>query len=85
MKKITVLGFLCLAAAAALATGGAPKPAASAAKANGEIIGIVESGSTRVSDAVVSLTDVSGSFAAPSAPVIMNQKDKEFTPMSWRF
>lgn len=49
-------------------------------KANGEIIGIVESGSNRVVGAVVSLADVAGSFSPPSAPVVMDQKDKEFNP-----
>jgi len=50
------------------------------AKANGEIIGKVELGSNAVEYAVVSLTDVSGTFAPPSKPVILDQKDKEFQP-----
>jgi plastocyanin len=50
------------------------------AKANGEIIGKVELGSNAVEFAVVSLTDVSGSFAPPAKPIIMDQKDKEFQP-----
>jgi len=49
------------------------------ARANGEIIGMVESGSSRVARAVVSLTDVPGSFSS-SRTVTMNQKNKEFSP-----
>ena len=52
--------------------------------ANGEIIGIVEQvkggKTTRIRDAVVSLEAVQGSFAAPSKPVDLDQKDKEFIP-----
>ncbi len=50
------------------------------ARANGDIIGMVEMGANRVSNAVVSLEGVSGSFSAPSQPVIMNQQDKAFEP-----
>lgn len=50
------------------------------AKAGGEIIGIVESGSSRMAYVVVNLTNVSGSYSPPSAPVKMDQKNKEFLP-----
>lgn len=67
---------LATLATAALAIG----PIAARAAANGEIVGIVELGSgSRVSNAVVSLVDVSGTFH-PSGPVDMNQLDKEFVP-----
>jgi plastocyanin len=54
------------------------------ANANGDIIGMVESvkGSTatRVPFAVVSLTEVPGSFSPSSRGANMNQKNKEFAP-----
>lgn len=46
--------------------------------ANGEIIGMVQSGKGRVSNAVVSLEGVSGNFSGGTA--VMGQKDKEFVP-----
>jgi plastocyanin len=49
------------------------------ARANGDIIGMVEHGSSRVHNAVVSLVEVPGTFKS-SKTVTMNQKDKEFAP-----
>lgn len=72
--------FLLLTGVAMAATIAGSTTPAVAPKATGEIIGIVEMGSNRVPDAVVSLTDVQGSFAPPSEPVIMDQKNKEFEP-----
>jgi len=48
------------------------------AHANGEIIGMVESGKGRVANAVVSLDGVTGHF--PGGTAEMDQKDKEFVP-----
>ena len=53
----------------------APKTGGSA-----EIIGMVKKGSGKIAGAVVSITEVSGSYSAPSKPVVMNQQDKEFLP-----
>lgn len=68
------LGLLVIAAATSMAF------PAGTHRANGEIIGIVESGSSRVANAVVNLTEVAGSFQPPSEAVVMDQKDKEFLP-----
>ncbi len=54
--------------------------APSLARANGEIIGMVQGGKGRVANAVVSLVDVSGSFSGAGKSAQMNQKDKEFSP-----
>ena len=48
------------------------------AHANGEIIGMVQSGKGRIANAVVSLEGVPGSFSGGTA--VMGQKDKEFVP-----
>jgi plastocyanin len=69
-----------IAAASFAAIAGATPTTSVRFKATGEIIGIVESGGSRVAGAVVSLSGVSGSFSPPSQPVTMNQKDKEFLP-----
>lgn len=50
------------------------------AHANGEIIGMVQSGKGRVANAVVSLVDVSGSFSGAGKTAEMGQRDKEFMP-----
>lgn len=50
------------------------------AKANGEIIGMVQGGGGRVADAVVSLVDVQGSFSGAGRTAEMGQKDKQFVP-----
>ena len=45
-----------------------------------EIVGMVKKGSGRAQGAVVSITEVSGSYSAPSGSVTMDQRDKEFLP-----
>jgi plastocyanin len=79
-KKTTIKLLGAAAVSAFLVLGGSSASAKVHVKANGEIIGIVEEGTTRTANAVVSLTDVTGTFPAPSEPVIMDQKNKEFEP-----
>jgi plastocyanin len=79
-RNMTIKSLAITAMAAVLAIGGPSAPAAAHAKSNGEIIGAVENGSKRVINAVVSLTEVPGTFSAPSKPVVMDQKNKEFEP-----
>lgn len=66
-SRSLVLAAVCLAFAPVMA------------RANGEIIGMVEHGGSRVANAVVSLEGVSGTFHS-SHTVQMDQKDKEFLP-----
>ena len=81
MKKNIACRSLCIGAmAVVMALAGGSSPASVHAKANGEIIGIVELGSTRVSDAVVSITEAPGSFTPPATGATMDQKDKQFVP-----
>ena len=81
MKTILNTGSLMIGAiAGVMALSTSAVATASHAKSNGEIVGIVEMGSTRISDAVVSLTEVPGTFAPPAAGVTMDQKDKQFLP-----
>lgn len=79
--NLKVIGGLSTLALGATLVGG-PAFAATSHKAHGsaEIVGMVKKGSSRVPNAVVSLTEVPGSFHAPSSAVRMNQKDKEFSP-----
>jgi plastocyanin len=79
-RSLTIKSLGLTAMAAFMVVGGTPAPASVHAKANGDIIGMVEMGSKRVSGAVVSITEAPGSFSAPAEPVIMDQKDKEFQP-----
>ena len=68
------------AMAVVMALAGGASPASVPVKANGEIIGIVEMGSTRVEDAVISISEAPGNYSPPSAGVMMDQKDKQFIP-----
>ena len=45
-----------------------------------DIVGMVKKGTGRAQGAVVSITEVSGSYSAPSHAVTMDQRDKEFLP-----
>ncbi|MDR3689523.1 MAG: carboxypeptidase regulatory-like domain-containing protein [Fimbriimonas sp.] len=75
---VPVIRFSASAAVAALVCAAAM--AGTHKRANGEIIGKVELGSGPVEYAVVSLTDVSGSFPAPAKPVTLDQREKQFLP-----
>jgi len=79
-QNLRIKSLALTALAAFLVVVPASAPASVHAKANGEIIGVVEMGSKRIAGAVVSITEASGSYSAPAEPVIMDQKDKEFQP-----
>jgi len=77
-KFARLLGVAAIAAVSVLCV--SPTPASVHKKATGEIVGIVEEGSTRIANAVVSISEVPGTFSAPSKDVVMDQKNKEFEP-----
>jgi plastocyanin len=79
-RNVTFKTLAATAMACVLVAGSGASKASVRARSNGDIIGAVENGSKRVEFAVVSLTEVPGTFSPPAKPVIMDQKNKEFEP-----